>query len=194
MKRVEFFYDYASTYSYLAHREIEQLAENSNADLVFRPMVLGFVFKATGNSMPASVPAKAAYMVQDVRRWVQHLDLPFHMPSVFPVNTIRALRGAVAALEDGTFPAYHHAVMTAYWSQDQDIGDPEILAGIATAAGLDGPALIARCETESVKAALKKNTDEAIARGVFGAPTFFVGDEMFWGNDRLEFIAEALAD
>lgn len=194
MRRVEFFYDYASTYSYLAHREIEQLAERKGAELVFRPMVLGFVFKATGNSMPAAVPAKAAYMVQDVRRWVRHYGLPFHMPSVFPVNTIRALRGAVAALADGTFHAYHHAVMTAYWSQDQDIGDPDILAGIATAAGLDGAALMARCETEPVKAALKKNTDEAIERGVFGAPTFFVGDEMFWGNDRLEFVAEALAD
>ena len=194
MKRVEFFYDYASTYSYLAHREIEAIAERCGAELVFRPMVLGFVFKATGNSMPASVPAKAAYMVQDVRRWVRHTGLPFHMPSVFPVNTIRALRGACATLEDGTFRAYHHAVMKAYWANDQDIGDADVLAGIATAAGLDGPALVARCETEAVKATLKKNTDEAVARGVFGAPTFFVGDEMFWGNDRLEFVAAALAE
>jgi len=194
MKRVEFFYDYASTYSYLAHREIEEIAERRGAELVFRPMVLGFVFKATGNSMPAAVPAKAAYMVQDVRRWVRKTGLPFHMPSVFPVNTIRALRGACAALADGTFPAYHHAVMKAYWADDQDIGDAEVLAGIATAAGLDGAALVARCETEAVKAALKKNTDEAVARGVFGAPTFFVGDAMFWGNDRLEFVAEALAE
>lgn len=194
MKRVEFFYDYASTYSYLAHREIEEIAERRGAELVFRPMVLGFVFKATGNSMPAAVPAKAAYMVQDVRRWVRKTGLPFHMPSVFPVNTIRALRGACAALADGTFPAYHHAVMKAYWADDQDIGDAEVLAGIATGAGLDGAALVARCETEAVKAALKKNTDEAVARGVFGAPTFFVGDAMFWGNDRLEFVAEALAE
>jgi 2-hydroxychromene-2-carboxylate isomerase len=194
MKRVEFFYDYASTYSYLAHREIEELAERAGAELVFRPMVLGFVFKATGNSMPAAVPAKAAYMVHDVRRWVRHYELPFHMPSVFPVNTIRALRAAVAALEDGTFRVYHHAVMKAYWAEDQDIGDADVLAGIATAAGLDGAALVARCETEPVKATLKKNTDEAVARGVFGAPTFFVGEQMFWGNDRLEFVAEALAD
>lgn len=194
MKRVEFFYDYASTYSYLAHRDIEKLAARCGAELVFRPMVLGFVFKATGNSMPASVPAKAAYMVHDVRRWVRHYGLPFRMPSVFPVNTIRALRGAVAALEEGTFPAYHHAVMEAYWARDQDIGNADVLVSIATAAGLDGARLIARCETEPVKAALKKNTDDAIARGVFGAPTFFVGDEMFWGNDRLDFVAEALAD
>lgn len=194
MKRVEFFYDYASTYSYLAHREIEALAERRGAELVFRPMVLGFVFKATGNSMPAAVPAKAAYMVQDVRRWVRRYDLPFHMPNVFPVNTIRALRGAVAALEDGTFSDYHHAVMTAYWANDQDIGDPEVLAAIAGSAGLDGAALLARCEAEPVKAALRANTDEAIARGVFGAPTFFVGDQMFWGNDRLDFVDGALAD
>ena len=101
MKRVEFFFDYASTYSYLAHQEIEELAARHDTEIVFKPMVLGFVFKATGNSMPAAVPAKAAYMVHDVRRWVRHYGLPFHMPSVFPVNTIRALRTAVAALEEG---------------------------------------------------------------------------------------------
>jgi 2-hydroxychromene-2-carboxylate isomerase len=194
MKRVEFFYDYASTYSYLAHRAIEQLAADRGAELVFRPMVLGFVFKASGNSMPAAVPAKAAYMVHDVRRWVRRYGLPFKMPTIFPVNTIRALRAAVAAREDGIFPAYHHAVMHAYWSQDQDIGDADTLASIATAAGVDGQRLLARAEDPAIKAALKANTDEAIARGVFGAPTFFVGDDMFWGNDRLEFVADALGE
>lgn len=193
MKRVEFFYDYASTYSYLAHLEIEHLAERLQAEIVFKPMVLGFVFKATGNSMPAAVPAKAAYMVHDVRRWVRHYGLPFHMPSVFPVNTIRALRTAVAALEEGTFPAYHHAVMKAYWANDQDIGDGEVLASVVSAAGLDGPRLVARADEPAVKEGLKANTDEAIERGVFGAPTFFVGGEMFWGNDRLQFVEEALA-
>ena len=194
MKRVEFFFDYASTYSYLAHQEIEELAARHDAEIVFKPMVLGFVFKATGNTMPAAVPAKGAYMVHDVRRWVRHYGLPFHMPSVFPVNTIRALRTAVAALEEGTFPAYHHAVMQGYWANDQDIGDAEVLAALASAAGLDGPRLVGRAEEGPIKDRLKKNTDEAIERGVFGAPTFFVGDQMFWGNDRLEFVGEALGD
>lgn len=194
MKRVEFFYDYASTYSYLVHREIERVASEHGAEVDFRPMVLGFVFKATGNSMPASVPAKAAYMVHDVRRWARHYDLPFKMPSVFPVNTIRALRAAVAAIEDGVFARYHHAVMDAYWARDQDIGDAETLATVARSAGLDGERLVARAEDPTIKAGLKANTDDAIARGVFGAPTFFVGDQMFWGNDRLLFVKEALAD
>lgn len=193
MKRIEFFYDYASTYSYLAHLAVEELATKKDAELIFKPMVLGFVFKASGNSMPAAVPAKATYMIHDVRRWVRHYGLPFHMPSIFPVNTIRALRTAVAALEEGVFPAYHHAVMRAYWSNDQDIGDAEVLASIVSAAGLDGPRLVARSEEGAVKEKLKANTDEAIERGVFGAPTFFVGDEMFWGNDRLHFVEEALA-
>jgi 2-hydroxychromene-2-carboxylate isomerase len=192
MKRIEFFYDYASTYSYLAHREVEALAVRHGAEIAYRPMVLGFVFKATGNSMPAAVPAKASYMVHDVRRWVRHYGLPFHMPSVFPTNTIRALRGAVAALAEGTFLAYHHAVMEAYWANDQDIGDADVLAAVATRAGLDGPRLVARAEEAPIKEQLKANTDDAIARGVFGAPTFFVGDQMFWGNDRLQFVAEAL--
>jgi 2-hydroxychromene-2-carboxylate isomerase len=116
------------------------------------------------------------------------------MPSVFPVNTIRALRGAVAALEEGSFSPYHHAVMEAYWAHDQDIGDAETLAAVIGAAGLDGQRLIARCEEAPIKAILKANTDEAITRGVFGAPTFFVGEQMFWGNDRLDFVAEALAE
>lgn len=193
MKRIEFFYDYASTYSYLAHLEIEKLARAQGAELVFRPMVLGFVFKATGNAMPAAVPAKATYMMADVRRWVRQYGLPFTMPSAFPTNTIRALRAAVAALDEGSFSAYHHAVMKAYWAGDRDIGDAATLAAVVTAAGLDGPRLVARAEEPAIKEGLKANTDDAIARGVFGAPTFFVGDQMFWGNDRLSFVAEALA-
>ncbi len=192
MKRVEFFYDYTSTYSYLAHREIERIAEATGAELVFRPMVLGFVFKASGNSMPAAVPAKGAYMMRDVARWAKRLGLPFQIPSVFPVNSIRALRGAIAALEDAVFPAYHHAVMKAYWGEGKDIGDRDVLVAVANAAGLDGEALLGRTEDPAVKERLKANTDEAVGRGVFGAPTCFVGDEMFWGNDRLDFVEEAL--
>ena len=192
MTRVEFFYDYASTYSYLAHREIERIASEAGAELVFRPMVLGFVFKATGNTMPAAVPAKAAYMVHDVARWARHYGLPFRMPSVFPANTIRALRGAVAALQDGGFPAYHHAVMEAYWARNRDIGDRDVLAAVTRETGLDAERLVARTEDAAVKDQLKANTDEAISRGVFGAPTFFVGDAMYWGNDRLQFVEAAL--
>lgn len=192
MKRVEFFYDYTSTYSYIAHREIERVAAATGAELVFRPMALGFVFKASGNSMPAAVPAKGSYMMRDVARWAKRNGLPFQIPSVFPVNSIRALRGAVAALQDGVFPAYHHAVMKAYWGDGKDIGDRDVLVAVANAAGLDGEALVSRTDDPGVKDQLKTNTDEAVTRGVFGAPTFFVGDEMFWGNDRLDFVEEAL--
>jgi len=194
MTRVEFFYDYASTYSYLAHREIERIASEAGAELVFRPMVLGFVFRATGNTMPAAVPAKATYMVHDVARWARRYGLPFRMPRVFPVNTIRALRGAIVTLQDGGFPAYHHAVMEAYWSKDRDIGDGDVLVAIAREAGLDAERLMARTEDAAVKDQLKANADEAISRGVFGAPTFFVGDAMYWGNDRLHFVEAALHD
>jgi 2-hydroxychromene-2-carboxylate isomerase len=192
MTRVEFFYDYASAYSYLAHREIERIASEAGAELAFRPMVLGFVFKATGNTMPAAVPAKAAYMASDVPRWARHYGLPFRMPSVFPVNTIRALRGAIVALQDGGFPAYHHAVMEAYWAREKDIGDRDVLAAVTREAGLDAECLLARTEDAAIKDRLKANTDEAISRGVFGAPTFFIGDDMYWGNDRLHFVAAAL--
>src|SRR6185436_10992186 len=116
---------------------------------------LGFVFKATGNAMPAAVPAKAAYMVHDVRRWARFYGLPFHMPSVFPVNTIHALRVAVAALEEGTFAAYHHAVMQAYWANDQDIGDGDVLTSVASAAGLDAARLVARADEPAIKDRLK---------------------------------------
>ena len=189
MKRIEFFYDYASTYSYLAHREIEQLAARHAAELVFRPMVLGFVFKATGNSMPAAVPAKAAYMVQDVRRWVRHYGLPFHMPSVFPVNTIRALRtpcGARGGDVPRLPPRRHGGVLGARPGHRRR---RVCAASIASRPGSTAPSG-RPCGRSVHQGALKENTDEAIERGVFGAPTFFVGDQMFWGNDRLEFVAE----
>lgn len=186
-RRLEFFFDYVSTYSYLANSQMK----NIDADIVYRPMFLGAVMKATGNNPPKDVPAKGAYLKIDVARWVKRYDIPYKMNPKFPQNTVNALRLALVAQRDGFFDHVHQPLFDAMWVEEKDLSDPQCLAGIAEAAGMSAEQ-IASVGTDSVKDELRKNTDEAIARGAFGAPTFYVGDEMFFGNDRFEFIREAL--
>lgn len=184
-KTIEFFWDPASSYSYLAATQIEALAQRTGATLVWKPFLLGKAFEATGNRIPASVPAKAAYMFKDLALWARYYGVPFKMPSVFPVHSVAACRMACAAGQIGKAGVFSRAVLDAYWVRDQDISKPDNVKAAAVAAGLDGEALTAAAQTDEVKALLKANTDEAIARGVFGAPTFFIDQHMFWGNDRL---------
>ncbi len=185
MPEIEFFYDFASPYSYLAATRIEAVAERVGATTVWRPFGLGFLFKAVGNKPPASLAPKGAYMMQDLVHWSEYYNEPFKMPSIFPMNTIMALRSALAIENQAGLREFSLAVFRAYWSQDKDINQAEVLSAIADNAGLDGQAIIAATSDQQVKDRLRDNTDEAVARGAFGAPTFYVGDAMFWGNDRL---------
>jgi 2-hydroxychromene-2-carboxylate isomerase len=194
MKRVDFFYDLSSPYSYLASTQIESVAARAGAEIGWRPFVLGGVFKATGNVMPASVPAKAKYMVDDLDRWAKHYGVEFKMSLRFPVNAIKAMRLIVAAgMESpGRAPAATHAAFRALWVDDRDLGDEAVLRDVARAAELDAERVTALIERPEVKDALRKNGDEAVAHGAFGAPAFIVGGELFWGNDRLHFVEAAL--
>lgn len=185
--KLEFFYDYVSTYSYLANSQVASI----DADVVYRPMFLGAVMRATNNSPPITVKAKGRYLNIDVARWVSRYGIPFEMNPNFPQNTVNALRLALVAQREGCFDAVHQALFAAMWVQQKDLSDPECLNDIATAAGMS-PSAIEDIGSDSIKDELRKNTDEAISRGAFGAPTFFVGDEMFFGNDRFTFIEEAL--
>ena len=181
---IEFFFDPASPYTYLASTQIDAVAARANVAVVWKPFVLGKAFEATGNRMPAAIPAKGKYLFADIQRWAVHYGVPLNMPKIFPINSLLALRAACAASE-AERPALAKAVMRAYWADGADIANPEVLASIAESAGLDGAALIAATQTQAVKDQLRSWTDEAVARGAFGAPTFFVGEQMFWGNDRL---------
>lgn len=192
--RCEFFFDYGSPHSYLADSQLVGLASRTGAEVVHRPMLLGGVFKATGNQSPAfeSVEAKRSYGGTVLRRYVSRYGVPFRGNPFFPINTLGLMRGAVAAQRRDEFAAYHPAVFAAFWVEGLDLGDAEVVARVLAGAGLDAAVLLAAAGDPDVKRALRENTEEAVARGAFGAPTFFVGDEMFFGNDHIPFLEETL--
>ena len=188
-RKIDYFFDYVSAYSYLVNSQVEKI---EGAEVQYRPMLLGAVMQATGNSPPGKVKAKGKYLVTDLKRWAKRYGIPMHFNSIFPQNTMYALRVAVAAQRRGVFHDIHQALFDAMFVHDLDLSDREVLSKIISDVGLDADELMGDIESQSIKDELKDNTEEAIRRGVFGAPTFFVGDQMFFGNDRMEFIREAL--
>jgi 2-hydroxychromene-2-carboxylate isomerase len=190
MKRLELFFDLSSPYSYLASTQVEAVAARAGAEVSWRPMVLGAVFKATSNVMPAAVHAKARWMGRDLSLWAEHYQVPFRFSSHFPVNAIKAMR--LILVEPARAGAVTHAAFRALWVDDQDVTAEPTLRAIASAGGVDPDRALAAIEQPAIKDALRANTDEAVARGAFGAPTILVGDELFWGNDRLQFVEAAL--
>lgn len=192
MKTLEFFFDLSSPYSYLAATQVEAVCERAGARLFWKPMLLGAVFKAVSNTMPAAVIPKAQYMLKDLTRWAAHYGVPFRMSSRFPVNALKAMRLIVAAEASEKNAALALALFRAVWVDDRDVTAEDELRAIAGEVGLDGGPLLAAIETQEVKDKLRAYTDQAIARGVFGAPALIVGSELFWGNDRLHFVEEAL--
>jgi 2-hydroxychromene-2-carboxylate isomerase len=190
MAILEFFYDFASPYSYLASTRVEALAQRTGAEIRFRPFFLAGVFKATGNRSPVEVMAKAKYLLDDLGRWARRYDIPFRFPSVFPVTSLLALRSALILEKQGKLIPFTHAVYRAVFAEDQDIGDAEIVKRLVTGVGADGPAVVAAAPGE--KESLVKQTQEAVERGAFGAPALFVREQLFVGNDRLDFVEEAL--
>lgn len=191
-RTIEFFWDSASPYTYLASTQIDALAARHDAAVIWKPFLIGKAFEATGNRAPATIPAKGKYLFQDLRLWAKHYGVPFRFPEVFPVASLSSLRIA-CALPDEDAGTWAKAVMSAYWTREQDIGQPEVLRAVIADLGWNADALLARTQDPAVKDKLKANTGEAIARGVFGAPTFFIGKHMFWGNDRFPLMEEVLA-
>lgn len=193
-KQVEFYFDVGSPASYLAWTQIAQLAERHGAEVVYQPMLLGGVFKATGNASPASVPAKGRYTRIDFERFARRYEVPFAQNPFFPINTMQLMRGAVALLDDDQFQPYVDAVFRAIWVKGQNMGDPDVVARVLGGQEFDVAGLLQQINDPAVKERLRQITERAIERGVFGAPTFFVGDEMFFGQDRLDFVEAALAE
>ena len=191
-RTLEFYFDYGSPYSYLADTQVEAIARRTGATLQRRPMLLGGVFKATGNASPMTVELKSKWSASDMPMWARHYGVPFQRNPFFPVNTLALMRGAAAAEIDGTFERYHPALFKAMWVDGRNLNDIREVAAVLAAAGLDPQKFGNRIQDQDVKDRLKATTDEAVARGVFGAPTSFVGDMMFFGNDRLPFVEMAL--
>src|SRR5271154_6450039 len=192
-RTIEFLFDYGSPFSYLASLQLPGFAKRNNATVIYRPILLGAVLKATGNQSPMAIPAKGRYMAIELRRWAERYNVPFRLnPHTFTGNTIALMRGAVAAQKHGNFGLYHDLVFKAVWAEALDLGDDAVKVRLLERTGFTSATFAAAIESHEVKDELRRNTDQAVARGVFGAPAFFVGDEMFWGNDRFDFIEEAL--
>jgi 2-hydroxychromene-2-carboxylate isomerase len=192
---IEFYFDFGSPNAYLAYRVLPEMEARLNTKVELKPALLGGIFKATGNQSPAvtlaGVPAKAAYEALETRRFVARHGLTrYRFNPAFPINTLAMMRGAVLARKLGVFAAYVEAVYVAMWEQALNLGDPAIFMGVLAAAGLNAQAFADHIGDADVKQALVASTEEAVARGVFGSPAFFVGDQHFFGKDRLREVEE----
>jgi 2-hydroxychromene-2-carboxylate isomerase len=189
MAALEFWYEFGSTYSYPAAMRIEPLAEKAGVELRWRPFLLGPIFKEFGwTDSPFNIyEAKGRYMWRDLTRICEGEGIPLKLPPVrFPQNGLEAARLALVGEGDGWTPAFTRAVFLANYAEQKDISDEETLGAILATLGVDADAALAEASTLPIKDRLKQQTDEAAARGIFGAPSFTIGDELFWGNDRLE--------
>jgi 2-hydroxychromene-2-carboxylate isomerase len=192
-KHVDFYFDLSSPYSYLAATQIDAIAKKHGATLAWKPMVLHAVFKATGNTMPVTVAAKGPWMWKDLNRWAKQYGVGFKMTTRFPFNAIKPERLVIAADREGKAGAAALAAFRGLWIDDRDIAAEAELRAIAESIGMDPDAAMKAIEEPAIKDQLRLNTEEAIKRGAFGAPAIFVGDELFWGNDRLHHVEAELS-
>lgn len=191
-RTVEFLFDVGSPTTYLAHKRMPGLIARTGAEVIYVPVLLGGVFKATGNASPVTVPAKGVWMGADMARFAKKFGVSLNMNPHFPINTITMMRMLAGLVGEESFPAVVDTLFDAMWKGRRNMGDPAVLAETLTKAGFEAPALLALAEAQAAKDALKSNTESAVARGVFGAPTFFVDDEMYFGQDRLDWVEEAV--
>ena len=198
MASIEFFFDVSSPWTYLAFHNVQPLAREAGAEIVWRPILVGGVFNAVNPSVyqarETPVPAKQAYQAKDLADWARLAGLTIrYLPSVFPVNSVKAMRALVVAGRDGRTVELAQALFEAYWRDDRDLGDDAVLADVLRQAGFDAAATLEAVQDDTVKQQLRENTDELIRRGGFGSPTLFVdGGDMYFGNDRLPLVWRAL--
>ena len=197
-RKLEFFYDCSSPWTYLAFSRIEDVARRHGAELVWRPILVGGVFNAVNPSVYEGrenpVKPKVRYYDKDLQDWAKLYGLRIVHPTVFPVNSVKAMRGAFVAIERGKVSPYSRAVFEAYWGNDRDISRDEVLSQIVQAVGLDTAEFFKKIAAPECKEKLRANTDELIQRGGFGSPTIFVDGEMFFGNDRLVLVEHRLSE
>jgi 2-hydroxychromene-2-carboxylate isomerase len=195
--KVEFHFDFGSPNAYFAHKVIPEIEQRTGARFSYVPILLGGVFKLTNNQPPMvqfkDVKAKSNYMKIEVVRFIKkHRLTKFRMNPHFPVNTVQIMRGAVAADMDGQLARYADAVFQHMWEDELKMDDPEVIRSALDAAGLDGARTLARIQEQGVKDRLLENTQATVARGTFGAPTFFVGKEIFFGKDKLRDVEDEI--
>jgi 2-hydroxychromene-2-carboxylate isomerase len=193
-KQVEFWFDVGSPAAYLAWTQMPRLASETGATVQYKPFLLGGVFQATGNRSPMEVPAKSRWMTEDLARCARRYGVPFAHNPHFPINTLTLMRGALGLQmhQPERLLPYGDAVYRAIWVEGKNMNDPAVVGAVLQESGFDPQQLLALTQQQQVKDGLKAVTQQAVERGVFGAPTFFVGNQMFWGQDRIDFVREAL--
>ena len=194
---IEFFFDCSSPWTYLAFHNIQILAAELQEPIQWRPILVGGIFNSINPSVYAMrenpVPAKQAYMLKDLQDWSREAGLKIVMPPrIFPVNSVKAMRACIWLAPQGKLPAFAAAVFEAYWAREEDISQDAVLLAICQQLGIDGAAFLAGIGQAAIKEQLKANTEEVIARGGFGSPTIFVGDDMYFGNDRLSLVKQSI--
>ncbi|MFW0759110.1 2-hydroxychromene-2-carboxylate isomerase [Pseudomonas sp. H11T01] len=194
-KTVEFFFDLGSPSTYLAYTQLPKICAQTGSQLIYQPMLLGGVFKATGNASPITIPAKGRYMLHDLERYAKRYDVPLNFNPHFPVNTLLLMR-AVTGMQlrhPERFLDFIDCLFRALWVDKRNLNDPATVAAVLMENGFEPTEILALTNDEEVKAALKDKTEQALQRGVFGAPSMFVDNQLFFGQDRLDFVLEALS-
>jgi 2-hydroxychromene-2-carboxylate isomerase len=195
--RVEFHFDFGSPNAYLSHLIIPRIEQRTGAKFEYVPILLGGMFKLTNNRSPveayAGVRNKLPYEQLETQRFIKKHGIEnYHFNPFFPVNTLALMRGAVAAQRLGVFERYVDEVFRHMWAQPKDMDDPAVIGAALAESGFDAARLMALAQDQSVKDELAANTSRSVERGAFGAPTFFVGDEIYFGKDRLRDVEEAI--
>ena len=192
VKNIEFHFDFGSPTAYLAFTQLKIIAERNKTVIEYYPILLGGVFKATGNNPPASVPAKGKYMMTDLQRYADKYGVPYERNPFFPVNTLSLMRGAISYQDEGDFIKYIEVMFKNMWIEPKNLNDEDVLKKVLIENNFDFDDFIKRITDQNVKNRLISNTENAVNKGAFGAPTIFVGDQMFFGQDRMEFVEEYL--
>lgn len=187
-KKVEFYYDFSSPYTYIASNRIEKICQDNDAILEWKPFLLGGVFNEIGSVPAIQIDNKFRYLRQDFEESAIFYGVDFNFPDLFPLNSVRSMRGAFAAHEKGKLVEYNHEMFRLYWTQGVDLSKAEILGEAVGKIGINTQWFLNRIAEQEIKDKLRDETSLAIERGVFGAPTMFVDEKMFWGNDRLDFL------
>ncbi|MBT9300778.1 MULTISPECIES: 2-hydroxychromene-2-carboxylate isomerase [Pseudomonas] len=194
-KTLEFFFDLGSPTTYLAYTQLPGICAETGSQLVYQPILLGGIFKATGNASPITIAAKGRYMLQDLARYAKRYDVPLKFNPHFPINTLTLMRAVtgIQLRQPERFIDFIDCLFRALWVDGRNLGDPAVVAAVLAEHGFDPAQVLELTQDEEVKDTLKHKTEEAIARGVFGAPSLFVGQQLFFGQDRLDFVREALS-